>query len=395
MVAMKKHQYRKLKMFVVTGLAVFLISCSTTALFSGTSTEPPVEYLIVTSTPTTDEVTENVNSDTDIENSDLLYSDDFSDMYSGWEASDDDTSRYYYSDGEYFIEANSDVSYYFIINEETFDDGVFSVNLRMLSGDQELTGGMVFWRYLDNDNFYALTMSPNGEYSIHRFLHGKYDLISLPEYSPSLNTGDKTNKVTIAFHGDTSEIYFNGQFAYQFNDPSIKSGNIGLGASPDKSSPVKVSFDDLSVYRYNPGSPNTPFSPAPTSEPEYRYLSWSQLVKFLSDDHTNWNEYDLETYNCVDYAVDLAENARNENIKVRLVGVDFVGQPTGHAFVEFETIDRGIIFVEPQGDNTYSNVKIGNQLCDDWGEYECMGVISDIQYFGACDHQHNCTIYLP
>lgn len=384
-----------MNLFVLSGLVVFLISCSTAGFFSGSSTEPPVEYEIVTSTPTADLSAENVTPDPEKENPDILYFDDFSDMDSGWEASDDNSSRYYYSDGEYFIEANSDISYYYIINEDPFDDGVMTVNLRILSGDQELTGGMVFWRCLDNDNFYALTLSANGEYSIHRFLHGKYDLISLPEYSPLLNTGDQTNEVTIAFHGETSEIYFNDQFAYQFTDPSLKSGSIGLGASPDKSSPVKVSFDDLSVYRYYPGSPNTPVSPEPTAVPEYRNLSWSQLVKFLADDHTNWHEYDLETYNCVDYAIDLAENAKNENIKVRLVGVDFVGQPTGHAFVEFETSDRGVIFVEPQGDNTYSNVKIGNQLCDDWGEYDCMGVISDIQYFGACDHQHYCTIYLP
>ncbi|MEW6092859.1 MAG: hypothetical protein AB1531_02730, partial [Chloroflexota bacterium] len=41
----------------------------------------------------------------------------------------------------------------------------------------------------------------------------------------------------------------------------------------------------------------------------YRPVTWMELVDFISDDHTNWNEYDLVDYNCLDYAVDLVANA--------------------------------------------------------------------------------------
>jgi len=385
MVAMKEHGLPNKKWIPIAAIALFLVACSTADFVSETSTATPIPQEKQTIP------TQQMQS----ENSDLLLSDDFSDMNSGWEAEDSNTSRYYYSDGEYIIEANNNPSYFFIVNNDSYNDGVFSISMRHLSGDPDETGGMVFWRYQDNNDFYAMTVTADGEFSIHRFLHGKYDLISLPIKTPLLKTGDQSNKITIVFHGITSEIFINDQFAYSFNDPSLPNGKIGMGASPARSSAVKVAFDDLSVYKYDPGSPFTPEMPEPTPAPNYQPINWSQLVQFLADDHTNWHEYDLDTYNCVDYAVDLAAAAERQNIKVRLVGVDFVGQDTGHAFVEFDTTDRGPIFVEPQGDNTYSNVKIGNDLCDDWGKYECMGVISDIQYFGACDHQHNCTVSLP
>ena len=57
-------------------------------------------------------------------------------------------------------------------------------------------------------------------------------------------------------------------------------------------------------------------------------------------------------------------------------------RPTCHALVEFDTSDWGPVFVELQGDNTYSNVSVGNNLCEDWEKYPCMGVISNIEYFG-------------
>lgn len=126
--------------------------------------------------------------------------------------------------------------------------------------------------------------------------------------------------------------------------------------------------------------------PRPVNKP----ITWKQLVDFLASDHTNWNEYDINSYVCLDFAIDLVENAKKQNINARIVAVDFVNGDTGHAFVAFETSDKGTIFIEPQGDNTYSNVVIGNLLCDDWGKYECMGKIAALKYYDECTHDHYC-----
>lgn len=254
---------------------------------------------------------------------------------------------------------------------------------------------MVVWRYQDDNNFYSLTIFGDGKFSILSFKEGDYNLIKIPTASSSIKTNGETNKVAISFTGATSDIFFNDQFVFSFNDPSIMSGNVGMGVSPSAESGVKAAFDNLSVYSMDSVSSLSLTRPDLTPTPSYQAISWDGLTQFLAADHTNWHEYDLEDYNCMDFAIDLVANAKRENIKARIVGVDFYDQELGHAFVEFVTSDRGVVFVEPQGDNTYSNVEIGNYLCDDWGEYECMGIISNIEYYGECDHQQNCTLIEP
>lgn len=129
-----------------------------------------------------------------------------------------------------------------------------------------------------------------------------------------------------------------------------------------------------------------------TPAPAFQAITWMELVKFIEDDHTNWNPYDPVHYDCLDYSVDLVASARKQNIKAWVVLVEFYDHSVGHAFVGFETSDRGVVFVEPQGDNTYTNPKVGQNLCDDWGVYACMGKIKSIEY-DQCDHARYCTPY--
>lgn len=146
--------------------------------------------------------------------------------------------------------------------------------------------------------------------------------------------------------------------------------------------PVNKGVFPLSLPSLNSSTPASSF----------RAITWMELVKFIEDDHTNWNPYDPVHYDCLDYSVDLVASARKQNIKAWVILVEFYDQSVGHAFVGFETSDRGVVFVEPQGDNTYTNPKVGQNLCDDWGVYACMGKIKSIEY-DQCDHTRYCTPY--
>ena len=149
-------------------------------------------------------------------------------------------------------------------------------------------------------------------------------------------------------------------------------------------------------------TPTEPRPPTSTSKPTltatpttyYRPITWMELVDFITDDHTNWNEYDITDYNCLDYAVDLVGNAHAQDLKAWIVLVDFVDEAEGHAFVAFETSDRGIVYVEPQGDNTYLVLEVGQMLCDAWGLYECFGTVESFEY-AQCDHEAYCRPYNP
>ena len=123
-------------------------------------------------------------------------------------------------------------------------------------------------------------------------------------------------------------------------------------------------------------------------------ITWTELVSFLEKDHTNWNPYVPGKYTCLDFSTDLVANATQQGIKAWIVAVDFTDGGPGHAFVAFETSDRGIVYVEPQADDTYPIVAVGKNLCDSWGVYQCMGTVSSIQYI-QCDKAHFCTKYTP
>jgi hypothetical protein len=135
-------------------------------------------------------------------------------------------------------------------------------------------------------------------------------------------------------------------------------------------------------------------APTVTSPSTYQPIAWKDLVSFLEKDHTNWNVYNAKKYNCVDFSVDLAASAEKQNIKAWIVLTEFTNGGPGHAFVAFKTSDLGVIYVEPQADDTYPIVEVGKPLCDSWGVFQCMGTISTIQTV-QCDHNHDCTLYIP
>ena len=81
---------------------------------------------------------------------------------------------------------------------------------------------------------------------------------------------------------------------------------------------------------------------------------------FVIADKTNEHSYNINNYNCVDYAVDLHNNAEKAGFIAGVVSIKFE-QGHGHAITVFVTRD-GWLFVDNK-DRFYE--KIGN---DYWGE---------------------------
>jgi hypothetical protein len=119
----------------------------------------------------------------------------------------------------------------------------------------------------------------------------------------------------------------------------------------------------LAIGTHLPGLLSTTM-PATSNSPTsgYRPISWVELVSFLAKDHTNWNQYIPGKYTCLEFATDLVANAGKQGIKAPVVTVEFAGGGPGHAFVAFETTKRGIVYVEPQADDTYPIVEVGMLL---------------------------------
>jgi hypothetical protein len=282
-----------------------------------------------------------------------------------------------------------------ILEKPVFTDGILSVSLQKKSGDDNLTGAVIFWRLVDDSNFYFIQIGWNGFYSINKYLDEQMVEITPWKQSRYLLSGGTSNTVMIRFEGTQSDIYFNDHYITSVSDTSFNEGRIGLGVFPDPASDVDVDFTDVTVYPLNAGVDLLPIASNAETDKVYQRITWKELADFLVRDHTNWKTYDAKNYNCMDYAIDLVNNARAENIKSWIVGVDFISGETGHAFVAFDTSDRGVIFVEPQEDFTYSNLKVGLNLCDDWGKGACWGVVKKIEYYEMCNHEQYCTEYVP
>ncbi len=73
-----------------------------------------------------------------------------------------------------------------------------------------------------------------------------------------------------------------------------------------------------------------------------------EMREFLAGDETDSNPYVVGEYVSFDFAVELNNNAEANGIRAAYVAV--FSKEWGHGMVAFETIDKGLIFIEPQSD---------------------------------------------
>ena len=81
---------------------------------------------------------------------------------------------------------------------------------------------------------------------------------------------------------------------------------------------------------------------------ELRNPTHEEMREFLARDETDANPYVAGEYNCVDFSAQVSNNAEANGIRVAYVRIR--AKEWGHVLVAFETVDRGLIFIEPQSD---------------------------------------------
>jgi hypothetical protein len=88
--------------------------------------------------------------------------------------------------------------------------------------------------------------------------------------------------------------------------------------------------------------------------------TYAEMEDFIARDKTDENTY-TENYTCVNFAADVVNNAKAENLRCAFVYLRFPGG--AHSVVAFNTIDRGLIFIEPQTDEEM-RVEVGKPYSD-------------------------------
>ncbi len=101
-------------------------------------------------------------------------------------------------------------------------------------------------------------------------------------------------------------------------------------------------------------------------DPTYR-----EMMSFLRADDTDKADYVKGEYECTEFATDLCNSVEEEGIRCAYVTLKFPGG-NGHAIVAFNTVDKGLIYIEPQYDDLV-RVEIGKYF------YKC--VVPKTGYF--------------
>jgi len=77
--------------------------------------------------------------------------------------------------------------------------------------------------------------------------------------------------------------------------------------------------------------------------------TYDELMRFLGEDKTDENQYKEGVYTCSNFASDLNNNAEENGLRAAYVYIEYSG--AAHALAAFETVDRGLVFIEPQYDD--------------------------------------------
>ena len=85
-----------------------------------------------------------------------------------------------------------------------------------------------------------------------------------------------------------------------------------------------------------------------TTRVELTNPTFEELREFLARDKTDSNLFIKGEYVCFDFAAELNDNAEANGIRAAYVRIRF--EEWGHAIVAFETVDKGLLFIEPQSD---------------------------------------------
>jgi hypothetical protein len=99
-----------------------------------------------------------------------------------------------------------------------------------------------------------------------------------------------------------------------------------------------------------------------------RNPTYHELMGFLERDPTDGNEYQEDVYTCVDFVSDLNNNAEDAGLRAAYVYMEFPVD-RAHSVAAFETVDRGLVFIEPQFDDEVV-VVVGNRYSVDNGYEE-------------------------
>ncbi|VVB72226.1 Uncharacterised protein [uncultured archaeon] len=180
----------------------------------------------------------------------LLYSDDFSDMNSGWarKSSDPDMSSMGYENGRYhIIRKKPGLSWSYPPDCPIFKDFSVESETKQEEGPDNNQYGLVLRRDTSG-NYYCFQVSGTGNYRFDINQKGQWREIVPYAWSSKINVGNAKNILRVECKGDRFTFYANGAKIGEAQDSTIPAGRIGLAAGALDDQTVHISFDNLKIW---------------------------------------------------------------------------------------------------------------------------------------------------
>ncbi|HNB55026.1 MAG TPA: hypothetical protein PK530_23955, partial [Anaerolineales bacterium] len=179
----------------------------------------------------------------------VLFQDDFSDPnLAEWSQNRDTDGITDFEQGGYRIWVNKSDWIFWSNPGLIFNDVIVEVDATKLAGPDSNEFGIIC-RYVDADNFYFLTITSDGYYSMSKYLNGEYYALSDETFVATdyVNTGAAMNHIRADCIGNTLSIYINGQFVASATDSEFASGDVGLMAGSYNTAGADILFDNFVV----------------------------------------------------------------------------------------------------------------------------------------------------
>ena len=129
-----------------------------------------------------------------------------------------------------------------------FQDGVVSVDAKPIGGPDDNAYGLIV-RHQDDRNFYRFEISGDGYYAV-QAPKGSLAWEFLVDWteSPAINTGRKTNHLSVECNGSTMVFYANDVELARVQDSRYGEGDVGLIAGTFYTEPgTHILFDNFTV----------------------------------------------------------------------------------------------------------------------------------------------------
>lgn len=175
----------------------------------------------------------------------LVYEDDFSDSFGGWDDAFDTYTTKQYGNNRYQIEVNTSNLIAWGLANRDVADFELEVEARQEGGANDNSYGLLF-RVLDRENFYRFDVSGDGFYLLSKFQQGQW--FTLVDWTASPYVNEDTNILKVAAFGPNIAVWANGQQLTSVTDDSLSHGNFGFFASTFGEPYMWVSFDNLKLW---------------------------------------------------------------------------------------------------------------------------------------------------